>query len=76
MGSPFHIFGFIGGVISFVFWIFIIVLIFKLVRRRHHGDWRGMWRGGSALETLRERYAKGEISKEEYEERKKVLMER
>ena len=53
-------------------------------RHRHHmmgqmgghmGEHKGMGEGsGSAIRILRERYAKGEISKEEYEERKKVLM--
>jgi len=54
-----------------LFWIVAAALIFYVVSRRcrrrchhHHGD---------ALETLRERYAKGEISTSEYEERKKAL---
>ncbi len=58
-----------------VFWLFLIVMIVLALRRRRMiggGRW-GMW-GDSALTALRERYAKGEISKEEYEERKKVLM--
>ena len=34
----------------------------------------GMWQSHNALQILNERYAKGEINKEEYEERKKTLM--
>ena len=72
--SPFN---FLGSLVQLLFWIFIVVLIIKLIKRHKRGDeWGGWLRGGSALHTLRERYAKGEISKEEYEERKKVLMEK
>ncbi len=65
-----------------VFWILVVWFVLWLIRgargRRHH-----MWcdghncnhpmHGNSALDLLKERYAKGEISKEEFEERKRVL---
>jgi uncharacterized membrane protein len=35
---------------------------------------RGMWHAHSAIATLNDRYAKGEITKEDYEERKKTLL--
>ena len=63
---------FFGGILQVIFWIFIIALIIRVVRGRSH--WR-RWMSNDALSILRERYAKGEISKEEYEERKKVLTE-
>jgi putative membrane protein len=66
-----------GGLMMIVFWGGIIVLVVLLVR------WLG---GGGAtshvstprrtpLEILQERFAKGEIDKEEYEERRKLLLD-
>ncbi|MBX4181313.1 SHOCT domain-containing protein [Candidatus Parcubacteria bacterium] len=63
----------VSGVIHAIFWLFVIILIIKLLRRRKHGGWQKMWRDGGAMGVLRERYAKGEINKEEFEERKKTL---
>ena len=67
--SPFHfLFGAIG-------WLIVIMLIIWVVRaargKGHHHHPFGV---DSAMDTLRNRYAKGEISKEEFEERKKHLM--
>lgn len=57
-----------------LFWGTIIVGGVYLFRRLMHGAQHG---GGAssdaALETLRMRYAKGEISKEEFEQMKKDL---
>jgi len=51
------------------FWVLIIALIALLLRRRsHHYD------GNSAMDILKDRYAKGEITKQQYEEMKKDLM--
>ena len=68
-----HDFPFFGGGWMMLFWavlfIFIIVLIVKLLMstgKDHTGD--------TALETLKKRYARGEIDKEEFEKRKKDLI--
>lgn len=68
--EPFHIF---GSVISVFFWILIVILILKLVKRGRRGHWEGFGEHKTAMGLLRERFAKGEISKEEYEEKKRVL---
>lgn len=65
---PFHMFGFgLGYVFMFLFWgllIYGVVLLF-----RHNG-----FAGGSrAFDILKERYAKGEITKEQFEAMKKDL---
>ncbi len=63
-------FHWLGMIIWSFFWIFIIVGAFFIIRSfmaTKTGDQK------SALEILKERYAKGEISKEEYLEKKKDI---
>ena len=66
--------GIFGGIISLLFWVAVAVVIVYLVKHlmygsRHHG---GAW-GESAEDVLKKRYAKGEITKEQYAEMKKEL---
>jgi putative membrane protein len=55
-----------------IFWILVFIGLVLLIKY--------LWKGGrigeeeSALEILKKRYAKGEINKEEYEEKKKDLL--
>ena len=65
----------IGALVVLMFWIFVIAGIALLVvwvagRALGGGAGRGV---ESALEILKKRYARGEISKAEYEEKKKDL---
>ncbi len=64
-----------------VFWAIVLVValvwLLRLVFGRRHGrcHWHRYLDGtSSALEILNERFAKGEIGKEEYEERRRVLL--
>ncbi len=68
-GAPW---GWIGSAMMALFWIAVAVGIAFLVRYLVR---EGRRSGGvdSALEILRKRYANGEISKEEYEEKRKDL---
>ncbi len=61
-----------GMLLMLIFWILVIIGLVLLIRY--------LWEGGatrreteSALEVLKKRYARGEISKEEFEERKRDL---
>lgn len=64
-----------GGLMMIVFWGGVIVVIVLLVR------WLGSGGAGhpsapsrrTPLDILQERFAKGEIDKEEYEDRRKLL---
>ncbi|WP_410509041.1 SHOCT domain-containing protein [Methanosarcina hadiensis] len=55
-----------------IFWILVIVTAFILIKdyvnRNKPGD-----KGKSALDILKEKYAKGEIAKDEFEETKKKM---
>ena len=56
-------------------WILIVVLGFLLVRKllRENRDHQGTTGSKTALDILKERYAKGEISRDEFEQIKKEI---
>lgn len=61
----------LGGVVFLVFTVLLIILMVLAIRWL----WMQTDKGASsrALEVLKERYARGEIPKEEYEEKKREL---
>ncbi len=62
-----------GGywILGLIFWILVIIGLALLIKYL----WEGTKRGEeSALEILKKKYARGEISKEEFEEKKKDLV--
>lgn len=64
-----------GGLMMFLFWgaiIWLIVLLVKDESSCKH-DQSSTSTKSSALDILNERYAKGEINKQEFEEKKKDL---
>ncbi|MBS0013906.1 MAG: SHOCT domain-containing protein [Desulfobacterales bacterium] len=72
--------GWFGGIFTLVVWILIIVGLVLLIKwlvqstRSEPGGLSGTGVATSrALEILRERYARGEIDKAEFEEKKKDL---
>jgi putative membrane protein len=68
--------GWFGGIFMIVFWILILVglvLVIKwLIQTTSRGKVEGNT-GSRAMEILKERYARGEIDKAEFEEKKKYL---
>ena len=67
--------GGVGGFVMIIFWVLIIVGVVLVIRYFTTGHTRGRSSpdANDPLQVLRERYARGEIDTEEFEERKKVL---
>lgn len=61
-------FGLIGFLWMFVFWFAVIWLVVWLIRRGGHME------HGNAFDILKERYAKGEITKKQFDEMKKDIL--
>ena len=67
---------FFGSFMMLLFWGGLVILIIFAVRRMGTGSPRGgdgPAPGNRALDILEERYARGEIEKEEYQERRRLL---
>lgn len=63
--------GILGGLMMVIFWALIIGLIFLAVRGFSNRSDTGA--GQSAMNVLRERYARGEIDEDEFERRRAKL---
>ncbi len=66
--SPFHFF--IGPIFMIVFWVFIVWLIVKLIKGNSDINLIDSDKNDNALNILKERYAKGDITREQFESMK------
>jgi len=62
-------FGMMGG--GLIGLIIIVVLVYMLINNNFHG--KEYYRENNALEILNQRFARGEITEEEYQQKKKML---
>lgn len=66
--------GWAGWIMMIVWWVVIIWLVVTAIRwLTERSRPEGGSRGRPPLDILKERYARGEIDKKEYEERRKTL---
>jgi putative membrane protein len=68
--------GWMGGGFFILFWVIVIVAIIFIIRWlvQQGGRHRGAGHEETALDILKKRYARGEINKDEYEQKKKDLL--
>lgn len=65
--------GLLQAIFSIAWWAFVIVAIVYVVRWLRSAEAHPAKEGRSALEVLRVRYARGEIDKREFEEKKRDI---
>lgn len=63
--------GLFGGVLMILFWAAVVYFIVWLVRRNTIGNNNGK----KPIDHLKERYAKGEITKEQFESMQKDIID-
>jgi putative membrane protein len=62
--------GLVGFLLMAAFWVLVVMIIVGLVR----GGRRGLGGGSGAVKVLEERYARGEIDRDEFLERRRYLL--
>ncbi|MPN19610.1 hypothetical protein SDC9_166982 [bioreactor metagenome] len=65
--------GYGGMFFGLIFWILIIVVAYLLIKKLLEQNKNPGVEGKSALDIAKERYVKGEITEEEFEEMKRRL---
>jgi len=68
-------FGWLGMIFFWMVLILFIILLVKWFLQPGKSEPRNQTQGESALDILKKRYARGEINKEEFEQKKKDLSE-
>ena len=71
--------GFLGWIIPVLFWVVVILLFISLFRHGRREEYHGRYEEheeeeDTAMQILRERYAKGEITKRQFDAMKKDLV--
>lgn len=66
--------GAFGGLMMVVFWVAVALFIVWVVREVVGSKNQKNYQKHSALDILKERYAKGEIGREEFESKKKDIV--
>jgi putative membrane protein len=61
---------------SSVFWIVVVILVIAAFSRGGRHPAGPFWRGSAALDILEQRYARGEIGRDEYLQKKQDLLNR
>ena len=67
-------YGLFGGLFSLLWFVLMVVIVVAIVRwvaGGRHRHW--MYNEKTAIDVLKERYAKGEIDKKEFEEKRRDL---
>jgi putative membrane protein len=65
------------GMASSLFWVAVVVLMIVAFGRGARHPWGGpFWRSSAALDILEQRYARGEIDRDEYLQKKRDLLDR
>ena len=72
-GSAAPWYGMIFGPIAMIVFIALTVLVIVWLWRTAGPGWRSSVQGNSALDILKDRLARGEIDRAEYEERRQLL---
>ncbi|HID46094.1 MAG TPA: SHOCT domain-containing protein [Chromatiaceae bacterium] len=62
-----------GGGFMWLFWIALIIVLLWVVKIASRSESSSLESSKSALDILKERYVRGEINQEEYEQKKKDI---
>lgn len=68
--------GWVGMILQFVILIAIVYFLVSFLRRADFFENKGSSRSNDAQDIIRERFAKGEITEEEYDRMLKVLLKK